>query len=105
MSDPIEGNRQFAFLLVEKFSMFSLAAAIDTFRSVNRLVGRDFYGWTTVSADGEAVIASNGLPLKVDYSVGDIPQVDILFVCVGLTTEFPGKSKVLGALRSWGRRG
>ena len=50
-------------------------------------------------------MASNGLPLKVDYSVGDIPPVDILFVCVGLTTEFPGKSKVLGALRSWGRRG
>ena len=44
MSDLIEGNRHFAFLLVDKFSMFSLAAAIDTFRSANRLVGRDFYG-------------------------------------------------------------
>ena len=105
MSDPTEGNRQFAFLLVDKFSMFSLAAAIDTVRSANRLLGRDFYGWTTVSADGEAVMASNGLPLKIDYSVADMPPADILFVCVGLTTEFPGKSKVLGALRSWGRRG
>ena len=34
-----------------------------------------------------------------------MPPVDILFVSVGLTTEFPGKSKVLAALRSWGRRG
>ena len=49
--------------------------------------------------------ASNGLPLKIDYAVADLPPVDILFVSVGLTTEFPGKSKVLGALRSWGRRG
>ena len=105
MSDQIQGGRQFAFLLVDKFSMFSLAAAIDTFRSANRLLGRDFYGWTTVSADGDAVMASNGLPLKIDYGVADIPPVDILFVSVGLTTEFPGKSKVLGALRSWGRRG
>ena len=48
--------------------MFSLAAAIDTFRSANRLLGRDFYGWTTVSADGDAVMASNGLPLKIDYA-------------------------------------
>ncbi|HTV69930.1 MAG TPA: GlxA family transcriptional regulator, partial [Rhizobiaceae bacterium] len=61
MSDAAPNGRQFAFLLVDKFSMFSLAAAIDTFRSANRLLGRDFYGWTTVSADGEAVIASNGL--------------------------------------------
>ena len=53
MSDQIQGGRQFAFLLVDKFSMFSLAAAIDTFRSANRLLGRDFYGWTTVSADGD----------------------------------------------------
>ena len=81
MSDPSQGGRQFAFLLVDKFSMFSLAAAIDTFRSANRLLGRDYYGWTTVSADGEAVMASNGLPLKIDYSVADIPPVDILFVC------------------------
>ena len=105
MPEPTVSGRQFAFLLVDKFSMFSLAAAIDAFRSANRLLGRDFYGWTTVSADGEAVMASNGIPLKVDYGVGDIPQVDILFVAVGLSTEFPGKSKVLGALRNWGRRG
>lgn len=105
MSEPHPEGRQFAFLLVDKFSMFSLVAAIDTCRSANRLLGRDVYGWTTVSADGEAVIASNGLPLKVDYSVADVPAVDIMFVCVGVATEFPGKSKVLGALRSWGRRG
>ncbi|MBN9121843.1 MAG: GlxA family transcriptional regulator, partial [Planctomycetes bacterium] len=105
MPDQSQPGRQFAFLLVDKFSMFSLAAAIDTVRSANRQLGRDFYSWTTVSADGDAVMASNGLPIKIDYSIGDVPPVDILFVCVGLTTEFPGKSKVLGALRSLGRRG
>ncbi|WP_146300278.1 GlxA family transcriptional regulator [Nitratireductor mangrovi] len=105
MSDHVLPARQFAFLLVDRFSMFSLAAAIDTFRSANRLIGRDHYGWLTVSPDGESVIASNGLPLKVDYSVADMPSAEILFACVGLATEFPGKSKVLGALRSWGRRG
>ena len=105
MTDTAAPGRQFAFLLVDKFSMFSLAAAIDTVRSANRLLGRDFYGWTTVSADGDAVIASNGLPIKIDYAVADAPPVDILFVCAGLSYEFPGKSKVLGALRGWGRRG
>src|SRR5690606_21912495 len=98
-------GRQFAFLLVDKFSMFTLAAAIDTFRQANRLLDRNVYGWTTASADGEAVMASNGLPIKVDYAIADLPPADILFVCVGLTTEFPGKSKILAALRAWGRQG
>jgi transcriptional regulator GlxA family with amidase domain len=40
MTDPQQGGRQFAFLLVDKFSMFSLAAAIDTVRSANRLLGK-----------------------------------------------------------------
>ncbi|MEX0957352.1 MAG: GlxA family transcriptional regulator [Rhizobiaceae bacterium] len=105
MHDPAQTGRHFAFLLVDKFSMFSLAAAIDTVRSANRALGYDFYSWTTVSVDGESVMASNNLPIKIDYSVTDMSQADILFVCVGLTTEFPGKSKLLGALRSWGRRG
>jgi AraC family transcriptional regulator, glycine betaine-responsive activator len=105
MMETAAPGRQFAFLLVDRFSMFSLAAAIDTVRSANRLLGRDYYGWTTVSPDGEAAKASNGLPIKVDYSLADLPPADILFVCVGLSFEFPGKSKVLAALRSWGRRG
>lgn len=105
MIDAPMTGRQFGFLLVDKFSMFSLAAAIDTLRSANRLLGRDVYSWTTVSADGDAVIASNGLPLKIDYAVADAPSVDIMFVCAGLSYEFPGKSKVLAALRALGRRG
>jgi AraC family transcriptional regulator, glycine betaine-responsive activator len=105
MTDDSKAARQLGFLLVDKFSMFSLSAAIDAFRLANRLLGRDVYSWTTISPDGDTAIASNGLPLKVDYSIADLPGVDILFVCVGLNTEFPGKSKVLGALRSLGRRG
>lgn len=105
MNDPATDGRHFAFLLVDTFSMFALAAAIDTVRAANRALGYDFYSWTTVSVDGESVMASNGLPIKIDYAVTDLAKADILFVCVGFTTEFPGKSKLLGALRSWGRRG
>lgn len=105
MPEPSASGRQFAFLLVDKFPMFSLVAAIDALRSANRMLGRDFYSWKTVSADGEAVVASNGLPLKIDYAIADLPAVDILFICAGLTFEFPGKSKVLSGLRSLGRRG
>src|SRR5690606_19107355 len=74
-------------------------------RQANRLLDRNGYGWTTASADGDAVMASNGLPIKVDYAIAALPPADILFVCVGLTTEFPRKSKILAALRAWGRQG
>ncbi|MBE7183471.1 MAG: GlxA family transcriptional regulator [Methylobacterium mesophilicum] len=105
MPEPLTPTRHFAFLLVDKFAMFSLAAAIDAVRSANRLLGHDSYSWTTVSVDGDAVTASNGLPLKVDYAVSDLGPVDILFVCAGLALEFPGKSKALAALRALGRKG
>ncbi len=106
MPDLTPNRRLFAFLLVDRFGLFSLAAAIDTIRSANRLAGRQVYSWVTLSADGDAVTSSSGLAIKVDYSIADLPaDTDILFVCAGLSTEFPGKSKVLATLRSWGRRG
>lgn len=105
MIDGLSANRHISFFLADRFAMFSLAAAIDTFRSANRMLGRDFYIWTTASPDGESVTASNGLPLKVGYAIADVPDADILFVCLGLSMDFPGKSKALAALRSRGRRG
>lgn len=106
MPDLAPNRRLFAFLLIDRFGLFSLAAAVDTIRSANRLSGRQVYSWVTLSADGEAVASSSGLPIKVDYAIADLPaETDILFVCAGLSTEFAGKSKVLAALRAWGRRG
>jgi transcriptional regulator GlxA family with amidase domain len=105
MGDETKNQRHIAFFLADRFSMFSLAAAIDTLRSANRLLGIDFYVWTTASVDGESAEASNGLPLKVDYAIADLPNSDILFVCLGMAIDFPGKSKALASLRNRARRG
>jgi transcriptional regulator GlxA family with amidase domain len=98
-------GRHFLFLLIEKFGMLSLASAIDCMRVANRLADANNYRWSTISVTGEPVDASNGLVLKVDHSLAEMPAADALFVCAGLTTEFAGKNKVLSALRSWGRQG
>lgn len=105
---PVPGappGRHFAFLIVPGFPLFSLAAVIDGARAANRLLGRNFYSWSTVSVDGKPVCASNGLSIQADNGLADAPPADIYFACAGLSTEFPEKSKVLAALRSWGRRG
>ena len=103
--DRLQEHKTFAFLLVDKFPLFSLAAAIDMVRSANRLLERDFYNWLVASIDGAPVRASNGLQITADYSIADLPPVDILFVCAGLVTEFADKPKLIAYLRSLGRRG
>ena len=105
MPEALKVSRTFAFLLVDKFPMFSLAAAIDTMRTANRMAEEPFYGWTTVSATGAPVTASNGLQINVQYSLAELPAADIFFICAGLTTEFEEKPKVIAALRNLGRRG
>ncbi len=46
MPETLKVTRTFAFLLVDKFPMFSLAAAIDTMRTANRMSEEAFYSWT-----------------------------------------------------------
>ncbi|WP_425419589.1 GlxA family transcriptional regulator [Oricola indica] len=105
IADDETPKRHFSFILAEYFPMFCLAAAIDVLRSANRLSDTQYYGWSTVSHDGQPVDASNRLAIKAAYGVNDIPQSDIVFVVAGLTTEFPGKARIVAALRSLGRRG
>lgn len=85
--------------------MFSLVAAMDTLRVANRLCGETVYEWTTASTDGNPATASNGIPVMTDFAVTGLPDTDILFICLGFELEFPGKNRVLGALRSRARRG
>ena len=105
MSASEAKGRLFTFLLTERFGMFSLSAAIDVIRSANRLTGREFYAWKTVSATGGMVTASNAMRISVDHSLADMPQADIFFVTCSFGTDVPDKGKILAALRMVGRRG
>ncbi|MGB8819483.1 MAG: GlxA family transcriptional regulator [Rhizobiaceae bacterium] len=105
MSQASGEGRTFSFLLVEKFGMFSFAAAIDAMRIANRIAGQDFYRWHTVTVDGGLVRGSNGIELKADHSIATLPKSDILFVCASSLLDPPDKPKLLAAIRAQGRRG
>ncbi len=105
MSDLNGAGRLFSFLLVERFGMFSLAAAVDAMRIANRLSNSSFYTWNTVTVRGEIVLASNGMAIRPDYSLNDLPNPDILFVCASSFLDPSDKPKILTALRAQGRRG
>ena len=85
--------------------MFCVSAVIDVLRTANVISGTGYYRWSTLSHDGEPVRASNGLTLNPTHSVGAIPPADLIFVVASATLDFPGRQKIVNALRTLGRRG
>jgi len=77
---------RFGFLLIDDFSLISMSSAIETLRMANRLMGKEFYRWKTISETGEAVCASDGLSVNPDCGI-DHPDVfqglDAIVVCGG----------------------
>lgn len=57
--------------LVPRFSMLTLFCLLEPLRVANRF-GRDLFAWRLLSADGEAVVASNGVRIDVDGCLGDL---------------------------------
>ena len=77
---------RFGFLLIDDFSLISMSSAIETLRMANRLMGKEFYRWKTISETGQAVCASDGLSVNPDSGI-DRPELfqglDAIVVCGG----------------------
>lgn len=97
--------RAFAFALVDAFSMMSVCSAIEPLRAANRLLGREVYRWTLLSADGRAVRASNGIEVGVDGPLAAPNDADLVFVCAGLHTDARPQQAFAVALRRALRQG
>ena len=72
------------FLLLDNFTLISLASAIEPLRMANQLSGRELYRWSTLSADGSQVWASDGLQVTPDASMHKAPALDMVIVCGGI---------------------
>jgi transcriptional regulator, AraC family with amidase-like domain len=51
------------FLLLDNFTLISLASAVEPLRMANQLSGRELYRWHTLTVDGGQVWASDGLQI------------------------------------------
>jgi transcriptional regulator GlxA family with amidase domain len=93
MNDPdniASEPRKFGFLLLNEFTLISLSAAIEPLRMANRICERQHFTWKTLSEDGGAVAASDGLNINVDCSIaspGALEDMDLLIVCGGINIE------------------
>ncbi|MCH4564932.1 GlxA family transcriptional regulator [Halomonas sp. EGI 63088] len=72
------------FLLLDNFTLISLASAIEPLRMANQLAGRELYRWYTLSVDGGPVRASDGLQVTPDVAVTMPLTLDMVVVCGGV---------------------
>ncbi|MBS9404747.1 GlxA family transcriptional regulator [Halomonas sp. TRM85114] len=79
-----ERTRTLGFLLLDNFTLISLATAIEPLRMANQLAGRELYRWYTLSIDGLPVKASDGLQVAPDVAVSVPLSLDMVIVCGGV---------------------
>ena len=72
------------FLLLDNFTLISLASAVEPLRMANQLSGRELYRWHTLTLDGRQVWASDGLQITPDASTDGAPPMDSLIVVGGV---------------------
>ena len=93
---------QVDFILIPKFSMISLYGALEPLRIANRFAGPVF-SWRFMSADGQPVAASNGIPVMVSGPLGAAGIPDLAVVCASYEPEKGQTRSMLAAIRKLAR--
>lgn len=95
----------FGFLLINEFTMLSLATAVEPLRMANQLAGEELYKWVLISQDGEPVTASDGIEINVNHSLADEIRLDALLVAGGLNVTKNCTPQQMAWLRKLDRKG
>ncbi|RTR06457.1 GlxA family transcriptional regulator [Halomonas nitroreducens] len=83
---PEQAEHTLDVWLVPKFSMLTLFCMLEPLRVANRF-GRDLFAWRLRSADGNGVVASNGVRLEVDGDLASVPDDAHLMVVSSYEAE------------------
>lgn len=102
---PDDRPTHITFLLIDAFSMLSVASAIEPLRQANRLLGQEAYDWRLITHDGKPVTASNRMVTAAAGSLGDDQPTDFLFVCAGLDADPPYRARLNAGLQRAARSG
>jgi transcriptional regulator GlxA family with amidase domain len=74
-------------LMVDGFSLMSLAATMEPLRAANRVSGRALYDWRLLSPDGRPVVSSSGVPFPVSGPLDPRPTRDALIVVAAFEAQ------------------
>lgn len=90
LTGSVEKNRKtvsIGFLLMNNFTLISLASAIEPLRMANQLSGAELYQWFTLTPGGVQVQASDGLSVTPDAAMEESLALDIIIVCGGYSAQ------------------
>lgn len=103
---PDRQTRRFMFLLLDRFTMMSFAAAIEPLRLANRVAAKPLYAWTLVAEHPGEVACSNGAPVAASAGLDvDIDKDDTVIVCGGIDVKRAATRPVLNFVRRAARQG
>lgn len=100
-----EKQYRFGFFLVPDFTLIGFASATEPLRMANMVARFKRYQWLTITSDGQAVSASNGVRILPDCSIADAPALDALFVCGPNPIPAKGDPPLLVWLRKLSHQG
>ncbi len=92
-------------MMVPSFSMIAFASAIEPLRLANRAMGNTTYRWRVLTADGQPVEASNGIPVAADGSYADVAGASAAIVCSGVDVQTFEHRDLIAKLRGLAARG
>ena len=90
-------------VVLPESSIMSFASVLDPMRAANRVAGHEVFRWRLLSADGQAVMLTCGVPIAVDGSF-TLPVVgDLLLIIGGFNLQRHAGKRFLATLQECAR--
>ena len=96
---------RFVFVLMDRFTMLSFAAAIESLRIANHSADKELYQWTIIGEGGDVATCSNGCTFKLDDDLVELNRDDVVMLCGGISVQQATTKKLLNWVRREARRG
>jgi transcriptional regulator GlxA family with amidase domain len=100
-----QAPQSIGFLLLDNFTLISLASAMEPLRMANQLSGKELYRCFTLSKNGLPVSASDGLLITPDAGLDNAPALNVLIVCGGVDIQHSVTREHVLWLQSQARHG
>jgi len=98
MAQDDQSPEKVALLLLNNFSLISVAAYVEPLRAANRYLERDVYTWEFLSLDGGPVFSSAKIPIETRALPQNGYAADQFYVCAGLELDVPNPTRMRAAL-------
>ncbi|MGJ8524969.1 HTH-type transcriptional regulator CdhR [Halomonadaceae bacterium LMG 33818] len=97
--------KRIGILLLDDFTLISMASAIEPLRMANQLSGNELYNWSTLSYQGAPVSASDGVRVTPDSAMEQAVDLDMVIVCGGVDIRARVEPEHISWLQSQARKG